>query len=381
MAAYVRALGSMLAEARGSGLLDACATAYIGGGTPSMLGARELGNLLCEVARLAPLRELSFEANPESLDDELLAIAADDGATRVSIGVQSFDDHELDALGRIHSAELARRRVEAAVASGMRVSVDLMCGIPYQTPESWTRSLDAALELGVGHVSCYPLMIEEGTELERLCDEGRLPWPDDDAEADFMEAAERLLSSAGFARYEVASYARVGEQCAHNLAYWTGVPYLGLGVAASSMLSAEGYDLLRAIAGNLPPVPGDIARVRVTCTSDAPSIARVQSLSRLSWDVEGLTQPQALAEDLMLAARMARGIPRSLVARSREALGPERVDDVLSGLVARGLLARSSDGSLTPTHRGWLLGNELYGELWGLAPSMGTMTMSVAAPD
>ncbi|MCI1260621.1 MAG: coproporphyrinogen III oxidase family protein, partial [Atopobiaceae bacterium] len=375
MAAYGESLERMLREVSAVGLLAPAGTAYIGGGTPTMLGSEQLGRLVsCAHDAMAP-RELSIEANPESLTDEVLESVSRADATRVSIGVQSLDDRELVALGRIHDAALARDRLAAAVESGLDVSADLMCGIPYQTSMSWQASLAGVLDAGVSHLSCYPLMVEDGTPLMASCDAGELPWPDDDTEATFMEAAERACAGHGLTRYEVASYAREGHACEHNIAYWTGVGYLGLGTQAASMVDREGYERLRGLASRLPGLPEDIVRVRLRMASSTREIASAARLADVSWEVEGLTAQQALAEDLMLAARMSRGIPAALVARARAILG-ERVDACFATLVDECLLELKLDGSYAPTERGWLMGNDVYGPLWGLADPK-TLELSV----
>ena len=231
-----------------AGLLDHCKTVYLGGGTPTHLGARRIGALAARIQLLCPqLIEFSCEANPDSLTDDVLAVLVDAGVTRLSIGVQSLDDGELRALGRIHTAGQAKERVAVAVKTGLDVSVDLMCAIPHQTDVSWRRTLEEAIDLGVDHLSVYPLTIEEGTPLEYQYRNEPTPWNDEDVQAKHMEAAERILAIAGYSRYEVASYARPGKRCAHNIAYWTGVPYLGLGPGAASMLDAAGYDHARKV--------------------------------------------------------------------------------------------------------------------------------------
>ena len=367
MAAYASSLENLVEEACELGFLAECQTAYLGGGTPTMLGARSLSSLVLAVCAASPVRELSFEANPESLTDDVLGAAAVAGATRVSIGVQSFDDRELRGLGRVHTAGLASERVAAAVASGLDVSLDLMCGIPFQTPESWRNSLARAVELGVGHVSCYPLMIEPGTPLERMCEAGEVPWPSDDTEADDMEAALDVLESAGYSRYEVASYAQPGKRCQHNIAYWTGVSYLGLGVSAASMLTLPEYEALRAVVSSLPAPSDDAWRFRLTSSDDARAYAQARSLAELGFEVEQMTETEAVAEDLMLAARMTDGLPAALQARARHVFGEGRVGECFSALIDTGFLSPAGCGSLVPTRKGWLLGNELYGPLWNLA--------------
>jgi oxygen-independent coproporphyrinogen-3 oxidase len=366
MGAYAASLARLVDEVGRAGLLATGGTAYVGGGTPTMLGADGLGSLVACVRDAMTPSELSFEANPESLGDDVLAAARTAGATRVSIGVQSLVDRELAALGRVHDAALARDRLRAAVRAGLDVSADLMCGIPYQTPASWQDSLEGVLGTGVGHLSCYPLMVEEGTPLMASCEEGSLPWPDDDVQADLMEAAEHACAAHGLARYEVASYAMPGHACAHNVAYWTGVGYLGLGTQAAGMLDRAGYERLRSIAPRLPEPRDGIGRVRLRITSTARQVADASSVANVSWRLEGLTDAQAAAEDLMLAARMSRGIAPALVAHAEALLGG-RVSACLATLIDDGLLARTPDGSLAPTERGWLMGNDVYGPLWDLA--------------
>lgn len=364
---YAKALKAQLAEAVEVGLLSACETAYLGGGTPTLLGAEALGSLVRSVRAAAPrLRELTCEANPESLTDEVLATLREAGATRLSIGVQSLDDAELQALGRIHDAATARDCVTAAIGTGLDVSLDLMCATPHQTDDSWTRTLSESLALGVGHVSVYPLQLEEGTPLARSTGDGEPTWNDPDVQAMRMEAAAKVLGDAGFARYEVASYARPGKACLHNQAYWTGLPYLGLGTGASSMLTRETYVVLRTACPQLPELGTEIRRVRLTCTSDRFWVARARCLADLSFDLEFLDEAQAAAEDLMLGMRRSDGAHPGLLAHARSMLGAARVDGAIDYCLERGLVTWR-EGRLVPTHRGWLLGNELYGTFWDLA--------------
>lgn len=366
VAAYARALEAQVREADGLGLLEGCEKAYVGGGTPTLL-AGLLPRLVGTVRGSAPVGELTCEANPDSLTDGLIDGLADAGATRLSIGVQSTDDAELAALGRIHSASQAKDRVTAAVASGLDVSCDLMCAIPHQTDASWAWSVSDVVSWGVGHVSVYPLAIEEGTAFGRRYADADPAWNDPDVQAGRMEQARTLLEAAGLSRYEVASYARPGKRCRHNLAYWTGIPYLGLGVGAASMLTREGYERLRAGCPQLPSLPDDVARVRLTVTSDRRGIAASPRLADLRFDLELLDARQAVAEDLMLGMRLVDGVGPGLLGRAREVIGGDAVDTVVADVVSRGLASRTVAGRLVPTHDGWLLGNELYGALWDLA--------------
>lgn len=367
VASYARAIESQLSEASELGLLEGCETAYVGGGTPTLLGAEGLGGLVRAVRSAAPgVVELTCEANPDSLGDDVLDSIREEGATRLSVGVQSLDDRELSELGRVHDAACARERVGAAVASGLDVSVDLMCAIPGQGDASWASTLGGAVALGVGHVSVYPLQIEEGTALDRRYADDPCAWNDPDVQAARMREAQAELESFGYRRYEVASYARAGKQCRHNMAYWTGVPYLGIGTKASSMLTVEQYLRLSRAARRLPAPPADTARIRLSVDASARAIASDERLGALPFSLEFLTAAQSAAEDLMLGARMVEGLGPGLVRRARELLGA-RLDDVLAELLSRGLLAERA-GRLAPTESGWLLGNELYGALWDLAP-------------
>lgn len=364
MAAYRDALVRHIDEAEGLGLIEGVKTAYVGGGTPSLLGM-QLGPLVKRVAGLGVL-ELSCEANPDSLSDEFIECLVTAGATRVSIGVQSLNNGELAVLGRLHDGSTARERVAAAVASGLDVSCDLMCALPLQTMATWEQTLEEVMRLGARHVSVYPLMIEEGTVFDERYANDECEWNSDEAQATFMKKAQAMLEDNGFKRYEVASYAKGGKQCDHNIAYWTGQPYLGLGTKASSMLTLEGYLRLSQASGMLPRPPRNTVRVRLCIESGRQHVIESTRLADLSYSIEFLNEAQAAAEDLMLGARLAAGLDVGLVEHAREVLGSS-LDECLVDLVDDGLLDNSS-GKFAPTQRGWLLGNEVFGRLWGLAP-------------
>ena len=356
---YVRSLCDQIEQIGSSGLLSTCSTAYVGGGTPSMVGPTLLGELVREIRRRCPdLEELTCEANPDSLSDEMLSSIRKAGATRLSIGVQSLQDDELEALGRVHDARTARVCVASAVASGLDVSVDLMCAIPLQTASSWRDSLEQVVALGPDHVSVYPLAIEEGTPFWDRYGEIDPEWNDEDIQADRMEMAARILEGAGYERYEVASYAREGKACRHNQAYWTGASYLGLGVAASSMFDAETYRAIHGRCSRFPAIDGDVARVRMTNVDDIDRMAGGTRFDESRYKLELLNSRQAIAEDLMLGMRLSKGVGERLAAECPPA--------VWDDLIERGLVAKR-ESRMVPTHRGWLLGNELYGALWDLA--------------
>ena len=166
MDAYAASLKLLVFESLDTGILGTGGTAYVGGGTPTMLGDA-LPDLIASVRRHSAPCELTYEANPDSLTLDMSLRLYDAGATRVSVGVQSVHDDELSVLGRIHDGRRALETLGQAVSAGLDVSADLMCAIPLQTSESWVSSLCSVVDAGVSHVSVYPLMIEEGTPFAR----------------------------------------------------------------------------------------------------------------------------------------------------------------------------------------------------------------------
>lgn len=331
---YVESLVLDIRRASREGKLGALETVYLGGGTPSYIGMKRLSSLLYALGmsmHLEPEVECTMEANPESLTEPMVRDIWALGVNRLSLGVQSFDDEVLRILGRAHDADAARAAIAAAQTRFDNISIDLMCGIPGQSAESFRRSVEEAVALGVKHVSVYPLTIEPGTPFDRAVLRGEMPEPDDDLEAEAMEEARAVLESADFHRYEVASYALPGYESRHNTAYWTGKPYLGLGRSA------------------------------VTMTQNAERRMRVQD----DQVIDDLNARQMAAEDLMLGMRMAQGISDEHVARATELLQDAPV--ALDELEQLGLVVHH-EGRWQPTDTGWLCGNELYGRLLDLAP-------------
>ena len=330
---YVERLVAEIRRQAKAGELADLETIYIGGGTPTYIGSSRLSSLLYALSISADLTreglEFSMEANPESLNERLVCDIWALGVNRLSIGVQSFDDEILKILGRAHDAGRAREAVRCAQTRFTNVSVDLMCGIPGQTAESFCSSVEEAIRLGVKHVSVYPLSIEPHTPFDQLVLAGEMEQPDDDVQADHMEQAAAILESAGFHRYEVASYALPGFECRHNKAYWTGVPYLGIGEGAATMTQ------------------NDERRMRVTdgqVTDD-------------------LNRAQMEAEDLMLMMRLADGVPDERIEQAAPFL--DGLGDELLALEEEGFLEHANS-RWRPTRQGWLCGNDLYERLLAL---------------
>ena len=358
-----------------AGALDQIRTVYVGGGTPSLAGARLVELVRRIRAWCAPV-EFTCEANPESLTAELAAALSEVGVSRVSLGVQTLDNTELTAIGRIHDADRALAAIATVKDAGLDVSCDLMCGLPGQTAASWKRTLDGVLAAAPHHVSVYPLTLEEGTPLYRMACRDESLEPDEDFQAACMDTARERLGAAGYHPYEVASYALDGHECAHNIAYWTGQGYLGLGRSAAGMLDAEDFDRL---AGLFPGVSsrGDAHRVRLVQRDDGATAV----------EAEYLSQREAAAEDLMLACRMTRGVGPDLLVRAARVIPtdelaaacdralelglatwvPDGVEGYAGRIASKDVIAGRACARLAPTHLGWLDGNVLFELFWGLA--------------
>lgn len=216
-------------------------TVYLGGGTPSLLGADGLAALGSWISRRCPgagADEYTVEVNPEHATGEVAAAVREIGGTRVSLGVQTLDPDGLAALGRVHTAAGGRAAIATMRAAGLGVSADLIVGWPGQTQAGLAEDVAALVGEGAQHVSVYALTVEAGTPWETLVRRGRRRLPDPDHQADLLLAAEAALTAAGLPHYEVASY---GPHARHNLGYWTWRDYVGLGPSAhSATYAADG---------------------------------------------------------------------------------------------------------------------------------------------
>jgi len=240
-------------------------TIYFGGGTPTTVAASTLTHLLRALearAAVAAEAEVTVEANPESLSPDALAELRDAGFNRISIGAQSFDDAVLAALGRRHDAARAVAAIEQARAAGWaNVSVDLIYGAPGQSQEQWRATLERVTDLGPDHISAYCLTVEPGTEFQRREAAGDTVGVGEDAELEMYSTARQVLGAAGYEQYEISNFAPPGTRCRHNLKYWHGDDYIGLGAGAHSSLAGVRWANVSApeqyaalLARNIPPV-------------------------------------------------------------------------------------------------------------------------------
>jgi len=237
-------------EAPGEGAREAVDSIYLGGGTPSHTSIENLTRIFARLRERFDVRddaEISMEANPEDVTPRALEAWRALGVQRISIGVQSFHDEELKAISRVHDRARAIGAVRDTVASGMRTNLDLILGLPQQNAESFRETLDLAVSLGAGHLSLYMLDLEEKTPLQAQVARGRVELPEDETVARlYIEAIERL-GDARLHQYEISNFARAGEECRHNLRYWTRGEYHGFGLAAHSFIGAERFANTRDI--------------------------------------------------------------------------------------------------------------------------------------
>jgi len=306
------------------------ASIFFGGGTPSLMDPAWAAAVIDAAKALwpsAPDLEITLEANPTDVEAGRFAAFAAAGVGRLSLGVQALDDVSLKFLGRNHGAEEARRAAVLAAKLFPRLSLDLIYALPGQTGQGWARQLKAALDLGPEHVSPYQLTIEAGTAFDRAVRRGAFAPADPDLAATLYEITQDVLQAAGFDAYEVSNHARgPAARSRHNLVYWRGQDYLGVGPGAHGRLTVAGQ---RQATEAARAIPDYITRVRADGTGVAVR--------------ETLTPVQAAEERLLLGLRIDEGVPLADLAALSLARLPELQSD---GFV------RIADGRLFATAAG-----------------------------
>lgn len=318
-------------------------TIYFGGGTPSLLSEKHLAHLfhgLREVFDFSRIEEIDLEANPSTYHLSKAQLFRELGVTRVSLGVQSFQQKELTALGRDHSpsqaAESFRLLREAGIPS---CNLDLMFSVPHQTEESWADSLAQALELQPDHISCYNLTYEEDTAYFDRFQKGELS-DDPDLNARLFTLAHETLTGRGFRHYETSNYGTAGHLSLHNQSYWSGQSYLGLGPSAVSTLQQATLNPVATRWKNLPDT--------------AQYIQQISSVGHAMTEVENLSQEQFNLERIALLLRTDTGLPRCYL--------PEEASFEM--LLANNLI-HLTDSHVILTEQGALLVDPIAGELAG----------------
>ena len=317
------------------------ATVYIGGGTPTALSAAILTGIIETLTSAAGIpAECTVEANPGTVDEPCFARLRAAGVSRISLGVQSFDDALLRGIGRVHTAAEAERAFHAARRAGFtNISLDLMYGLPQQTPAALKRSVAAAIALSPEHISVYGLTVEEGTPFAVAAERGCLPLPQAEDEEAMYEYIVHTLPACGYRRYEISNFARPGFESRHNLSYWKNVPYLGVGAAAHSYLDgmrwvneSDTAAYIGALAAGAPVrTPEDAAR----------------------------TEANAMEEYAFLALRTAEGIDEQDFFRTFGVPSDAPYGAVIEGLIVQGFLSRT-EGRIHLTERGMKFGNDVF---------------------
>lgn len=352
--AYVAALSGS-ARSDGADAAPSVGSIFFGGGTPSLWKPTALGQVLDALKRSLPVTsdlEVTVECNPTSLDKNKARALADLDVNRLSIGTQSLDERELKFLGRLHDPNGAIEAVQGALEiPGLRVSTDLIFGLPEQTAEDARAQATRLADLGLSHLSCYQLTIEPGTQFGELARRGRLPLADDGRVAEAFLAIDETLSARGLRHYEISNYAREGQESRHNLGYWRGEPYLGLGCAA---FGAFGGARLR----NSPDPAAYVAWTESLATSDAALGGGVSD------SVEPLDPATQLRERIMLGLRLADGFDLAEAAAALKTPGwTDERKKAAAWLVERGRLEVDGDRMRVP-RAGWLFTDDTAARLF-----------------
>jgi len=354
--AVLRELNARLPHLAASYRLD---TVFFGGGTPSLWEPSELGRVLARIRErlpnAAPDLEITVECNPTSFDLDRARALQQVGVNRVSIGVQGLDAERLQFLGRLHDVESGLAAVRDAVASGMpRVSADFIFGVSGQTADRAAREARIMSELGTTHLSAYALTIEPGTQFGALARKGKLPLLDEAAVADSFQAVEQTLEQAGFEHYEVSNYAKPGAQSRHNVGYWVGRSYLGLGCGAWGTL----VDGTRRYRYRNTPAPE-----RYLAAAAGFATANLDRVGPLVSAYEAIAPETALAERIMLGLRLAAGLDLESAAAElgTELWTPDRAR-ARDRLVAQGKLRIDGDRVSIPKQH-WLMADGIIASL------------------
>lgn len=317
---------------------------FLGGGTPSILSASQLTGILDHCRTVFTFEndaEITLEVNPGTVDPPKLRALREGGVTRLSVGVQAVQDRLLQRIGRAHTSHEAERAFRLMRDAGFsNINLDLMFGLPGQSADDWTETLDWAIRTGPEHLSIYGLILEEGTPLHREYCEGDIGLPDEETEVAMYRTAVDSLREAGFEHYEISSFARPGFQCRHNLVYWQHCEYLGIGAGAHSFLAG------RRFYNELLP------------TRYASAVAERGTAVACG---EELSDEMLRTERLMLGLRLLAGLDLQTF---NDALSVE--DLVVSHRVTRLLddgFLRLNEGRVQITERGLFVANELIAQI------------------
>lgn len=317
---------------------------YLGGGTPSLLSAGNLEKIMQALRhnyRISADAEVTMECNPDDLNKERLDEFRSVGFNRLSIGIQSFADHELKLMRRSHSAIQAASSVEASWAAGFEnITVDLIYGIPGQTLEGWTENILRALALPVSHLSAYHLTFEKGTVFDHWRKKGRIsPVPEEQSEGMYRILREKMLES-GFEHYEISNFARSGFRSRHNQLYWSGEPYLGLGPSAHSYDGTHRSWNVASLKGYMDAVSEDRAR-----------------------ETETLSVRERYHDYLITSLRTSKGVERKYILKQFGRETSDYFEREASHFVSEGSLRAEGERLYIDPER-WLLADQIISRLF-----------------
>ena len=361
-------------------------TVFFGGGTPTILAARDLVAMLDAIRKIwgiAPDAEITTEANPDTVNEYYINELAAGGFTRVSFGMQSAVPHVLKTLDRTHTPANVAAGVNAANKASLRSSVDLIYGAPGESLDDWRTSVTTAIDLGVNHISAYALTVEPTTKMGRQIAAGTLPKPNDDDEAAKYEIADDLFAAAGLEWYEVSNWARPGYESRHNLGYWRNIDWAGVGPGAHSHynnvteIDRPQSALLTAPAGGGCPAEAGLGVVPVSHGLRSWDIAHPRlwgtaiNEHRIPWaDSEAITAEENLEELIMLGLRLREGLDlgriNQAIAANENTSWQTIAVDSLRPMVDEGLITISGN-RVIPTRRGRLLNDSVIERFFGLA--------------
>jgi len=338
-----------IAERLGAVLPRMVDTVYFGGGTPSLLAPAQMQAIFAALRRsfeVTPDAEITMEAAPGQISDEALGAAMRLGVNRVSLGVQSFVDRESAAVGRTHTGASCLAEIARLQAAGISdVGVDLIAGLPYQTAESWSESLETAVSAGLTHLSVYMLEVDEDSRLGLEVLAGGVRYhahgvPSDEVSAALYEQACGFLEGTEFRQYEISNFARAGRESRHNRKYWERAPYFGFGLDAHSML----------------PTPDGAVRFA------NPDELRDYNERTWGGSVVRVGQDEAFEESIFLGLRLTEGVD---VRALRERFGEARVSACEGDVrdMVEGGLMESGDGRWRLTLRGRMVSSDVFGRL------------------
>ena len=332
-------------------------TVFFGGGTPSYLTSNDIRHTMETVHsafKVKPDAEITLEANPGDFRDDKLTAYLNCGINRLSIGVQSFDDDLLKTLGRRHNAADATQAYRQARDAGFdNISIDLMYGLPYQSMEHWRDTLWQALDLAPPHISMYCLTLEGGTPMEHWVEQGSMPTPDSDLAADMYLAAQNEMRNAKYRHYEISNWALDGKRSRHNLTYWRNEPYLGIGPGAHSYLNSCRFNAIRSPREYIRKM-----REEPEGVGDASMPEAIRSVPVVD-EIERIDKPLEMAETMMMGLRLDEGISVEKFAERFGTPPSYAYGDTLKELQQLALI-HTQDGAIRLTHRGRMLGNEVF---------------------